>query len=128
MFSPLRIFYIVIHIDYTSVGIAIGRCLESEADLPSIQSLSQNFRAHNTCSDGLTGTAANRLEPGYFSRGGKSVVILPNHDSDELFRFNHALLSSRHFDHRGERTVYVNLIKQRERRDQDRCINLIMAG
>ena len=79
MFSPLRIFYIVIHIDYTSVGIAIGRCLESEADLPSIQSLSQNFRAHNTCSDGLTGTAANRLEPGYFSRGGKSVVILPNH-------------------------------------------------
>jgi hypothetical protein len=65
------------------VGIAIGRCLESEADLPSIQSLSQNFRAHNTCSDGLTGTAANRLKPGYFSRGGKSVVILPNHAGDD---------------------------------------------
>lgn len=63
------------------MGVAIGRCLESEADLLSIQSLSQNFRAHNTCSDGLTGTAANRLEPGYFSRGGKSVVILPNHDN-----------------------------------------------
>jgi hypothetical protein len=33
------------------VGVAIGRCLELEADLPSIQSLSQNFRAHNTCSE-----------------------------------------------------------------------------
>jgi hypothetical protein len=68
------------------VGVAIGRCLESEAGLPSIQSLSQNFRAHNTCSDGLTGTAANRLEPGYFSRGGKSVVILPNHEGVDKVR------------------------------------------
>jgi len=66
-------------IDDTSVGVAIGRCLESEADLPSFQSLSQYFRSHNTCSGGLTETAANWLDPGYFSQGGKSVVILPNH-------------------------------------------------
>ncbi len=35
--------------------------------------------SHNTCSGGLTETAANWLDPGYFSQGGKSVVILPNH-------------------------------------------------
>ncbi len=48
---------------------------------PNFQSLRQNFRSHNTCSDGLTRTAANWLEPGYFSQGGKSVVILPNLNS-----------------------------------------------
>ena len=58
--------------------VAFGQRLDSRGKSPSFQSLSQNFRSHNTCSDGLTGTAANRLEPGYFSRGGKSVVILPN--------------------------------------------------
>ena len=45
---------------------------------------SQNFRSHNTCSDGLTGTAANWLEPECFSQDGKSEVILPNHGSPGL--------------------------------------------
>ena len=57
---------------------AFGQRLDSRGKSPSFQSLSQNFRSHNTCSDGLTGTAANWLEPGYFSQGEKSVVILPN--------------------------------------------------
>jgi len=50
--------------------------------------LSQNFRSHNTCSDGLTGTAANWLEPGYFSQGEKSVVILPNLKHMEFLPFS----------------------------------------
>ena len=58
--------------------VAFGQRLDSRGKSPSFQSLSQNFRSHNTCSDGLTGTAANWLEPGYFSQGEKSVVILPN--------------------------------------------------
>jgi len=62
----------------TSVTVAFGQRLDSRGKSPSFHSLSQNFRSHNTCSDGLTGTAANRLESGYFSQGGKSVVILPN--------------------------------------------------
>jgi hypothetical protein len=62
----------------TSVTVAFGQRLDSRGKSPSFQPLSQNFRSHNTCSDGLTGTAANRLESGYFSQGGKSVVILPN--------------------------------------------------
>ena len=59
--------------------VAFGRSLDSRTKSPSFQSLSQNFQSHNTCSDGLTGTAPNWLEPGYFSQGGKSVDILPNH-------------------------------------------------
>ena len=64
-----------------SVSVAFGQRLDSRAKSPSFQSLRKNFRSHNTCSDGLTRTAANWLEPGYFSQGGKSVVILPNLNS-----------------------------------------------
>ena len=95
--------------DDSLISGAIGRCLESEADLPSIQSLRQNFRAHNTCSDGLTGTAANRLEPGYFSRGGKSVVILPNHWNRSLALKKVKYVQSRHPGNQPSKKEVVNL-------------------
>ncbi len=65
---------------------AFGQRLDSRAASSSFQSLVQNFRSQNTCSDGQTGTASNRLEPGYFSQGGKSVVILPNHEGVDKVR------------------------------------------
>ena len=44
------------------------------------------FRVRDTTSDGLTGIAANRLEPGSYSQGGESVVILSKHNHDIVDR------------------------------------------
>jgi hypothetical protein len=49
------------------------------ADVKGIKVVETKFKICNTYSDGLTGTATNRLEPGCVPKGGKSMVILPNH-------------------------------------------------